>query len=129
VFSHTQGMDAQPSETHSPTLRREGNGAAWAYTVRNREGKPGGGKGPPVSEDTSLTLARANDQVLFVEPFTAGSIGGYVDGVGTLRASGGDLGGQRNIVGPLAARDYKGVGNQYVMENKLVVHETPSRTE
>lgn len=61
VFSHTQGMDAQPSETHSPTLRREGNGAAVAYTVRNREGKPGGGKGPLVSEDTSLTLARAND--------------------------------------------------------------------
>jgi DNA (cytosine-5)-methyltransferase 1 len=118
MFSHTQGMDAQPSEVHSPTLRREGNGAAVAYTVRNREGKPGGGKGPLVSEDTSLTLARANDQVLFVEPvantlrvgsgvgergdgsdnlivepFTAGSIGGYVDGVGTLRASGGDLGG------------------------------------
>ena len=118
VFSHTQGIDAQPSEVHSPTLRREGNGAAVAYTVRNREGKPGGGKGPLVSEDTSLTLARANDQVLFVEPvantlrvgsgvgergdgsdnlivepFTPGSIGGYVDGVGTLRASGGDLGG------------------------------------
>jgi len=118
VFSHTQGIDAQPSEIHSPTLQREGNGAAVAYTVRNREGKPGGGKGPLVSEDTSPTLARANDQVLFVEPvantlrvgsgvgergdgsdnlivepFTAGSIGGYVDGVGTLRASGGDLGG------------------------------------
>ena len=26
------------------------------------------------------------------------------------------------IVGTLQARDYKGVGNQYVMENKLVVH-------
>ena len=32
--------------------------------VRMREGKEGGGKGPLVSEDQSLTLAAANDQVL-----------------------------------------------------------------
>jgi len=32
--------------------------------VRMREGKEGGGKGPLVSEDQSLTLATANDQVL-----------------------------------------------------------------
>jgi len=29
----------------------------------------------------------------------------------------------------LMARDYKGVGNQYVAEGKLVVHETPPRAE
>lgn len=34
--------------------------------VRMREGKEGGGKGPLVSEDQSLTLATANDQVLAV---------------------------------------------------------------
>ena len=34
-------------------------------------------------------------------------------------------GGKRDIVGSLQARDYKGVGNQYVMENKLVVQQTP----
>jgi DNA (cytosine-5)-methyltransferase 1 len=34
--------------------------------VRMREGKPGGGKGPLMSEDRSLTLATANDQTLFV---------------------------------------------------------------
>ena len=28
AFSHTQGLDCQPSETHFPTLRREGNGHA-----------------------------------------------------------------------------------------------------
>jgi len=33
------------------------------------------------------------------------------------------------IVGSLQARDYKGVGNQYVMENKLVVHKTPPSAE
>jgi DNA (cytosine-5)-methyltransferase 1 len=30
VFSHTQGLDAQPSETVTPTLRREGGGHALA---------------------------------------------------------------------------------------------------
>ena len=34
--------------------------------MRMREGKEGGGKGPLVSEDQSLTLATANDQVLAV---------------------------------------------------------------
>ena len=56
-----------------------------------------------------------------LEPFTPSSFAGYEEGVGTLRSSGGDLGGgQRDIVGSLQARDYKGVGNQYVAENKLV---------
>ena len=34
--------------------------------VRMREGKPGGGKGPLMSEDRSLTLKTLNDQALFV---------------------------------------------------------------
>jgi len=33
-FSHTQGIDAQPSTTAFPTLRREGNGHAVAYSIR-----------------------------------------------------------------------------------------------
>ena len=36
-----------------------------ATTMRMREGKPGGGKGPLLSEERSLTLASGNDQVLF----------------------------------------------------------------
>ena len=36
--------------------------------MRMREGKEGGGKGPLVSEDQSLTLATANDQVLAIAP-------------------------------------------------------------
>ena len=31
AVSHTQGLDAQPSHTHTPTLRTEGNGAAIMY--------------------------------------------------------------------------------------------------
>jgi hypothetical protein len=33
--------------------------------MRGREGKAGGGKGPLLSEDISLTIATSNDQVLF----------------------------------------------------------------
>ena len=39
--------------------------------VRMREGKEGGGKGPLVSEDQSLTLATGNDQVLACPTLTA----------------------------------------------------------
>ncbi len=37
--------------------------------MRMREGKEGGGKGPLVSEDQSLTLATGNDQVLAVDAY------------------------------------------------------------
>jgi DNA (cytosine-5)-methyltransferase 1 len=52
-----------------PTLNAFDSGDVRATTVivvRMREGKPGGGKGPLMSEDRSLTLATANDQTLFV---------------------------------------------------------------
>jgi DNA (cytosine-5)-methyltransferase 1 len=35
-----------------------------AVLMRQREGKDGGGKGPLISEEKSLTLATSNDQVL-----------------------------------------------------------------
>jgi site-specific DNA-cytosine methylase len=38
IFSHTQGLDAQPSETASPTIRTEGNGMAVAIgSVERKE--------------------------------------------------------------------------------------------
>ena len=51
-----------------PTLNGFDNGDVRATTIilRMREGKPGGGKGPLLSEDRSLTLATANDQTMFV---------------------------------------------------------------
>jgi hypothetical protein len=47
---------------------------------------------------------------------------------GTQKASGGDLGGAvkpsyMKTVGSLCARDYKGVGSQYVEEGKVIVDE------
>ena len=52
-----------------PTLNGFDNGDIRATTVivvRMREGKPGGGKGPLMSEDKSLTLATANDQTIII---------------------------------------------------------------
>ena len=42
-----------------------GNNVSMVSTLmRMREGKPGGGKGPLISEDKSLTIATSNDQTL-----------------------------------------------------------------
>jgi len=47
----------------------------------------------------------------------------YTPGVTTLTATGYKRPEDNVVIGTLQARDYKGVGNQYVAENKLVVHE------
>jgi DNA (cytosine-5)-methyltransferase 1 len=67
--------------------------------------------------------------------FTSSSFGGYSEGVGTVRASGGDLGGGsetliatpdgNHTTGSLLARDYKGIGNQDLQDGRgLIVYET-----
>ena len=66
--------------------------------------------------------------------FTSSSFGGYSEGVGTIRAAGGDLGGGsetliatpdgNHTIGSLLARDYKGIGNQDLTDGRgLVVYE------
>jgi len=52
----------------TPTLNAFDNGdvRTTVLVLRMREGKPGGGKGPLMSDDRSLTLATANDQTLFI---------------------------------------------------------------
>jgi site-specific DNA-cytosine methylase len=49
-----------------PTMNAFDNGdvRTTALILRMREGKPGGGKGPLISEDKSLTIATSNDQTL-----------------------------------------------------------------
>jgi site-specific DNA-cytosine methylase len=50
-----------------PTMNAFDNGdvrTTIAILMRMREGKPGGGKGPLISEDKSLTIATSNDQTL-----------------------------------------------------------------
>ena len=68
-----QGINAQ-YDTHisddpvSPSLVARGPHAVATsdpVLMRQREGKPGGGKGPLLSNDKSLTLSGSNDQTLF----------------------------------------------------------------
>jgi DNA (cytosine-5)-methyltransferase 1 len=75
-------------------------------------------------QDTSSTSANS------VGVYGQSSFGQYREGVGTITASGGDLGGERltaspvlgsEIVGTLCASDSKGISNQYVGDNKIVV--------
>lgn len=46
AFSHTQGLDAQPSELAWPTLRKEGNGHAVAYPIHPQAVSSGGNSRP-----------------------------------------------------------------------------------
>ena len=66
IEKHQNGLGVGESGDPSYTLDQTG-AQSVAYVVRMREGKPGGGKGPLLSEDVSLTLATANDQTLFVD--------------------------------------------------------------
>jgi len=109
----------------------KGKQARQSPTNEAAEGFGNSGFSKWAGTDQAITLSardyKGPNTLMVEEPFTASSHAGYTDGVGTLRANGGDLGGgQRDIVGSLQARDYKGVGNQYVMENKLVVQQTPT---
>jgi DNA (cytosine-5)-methyltransferase 1 len=70
--AYNQGENARYEpvieESHTmPSLVARGPHAVGQETIllRNREGKPGGGKGPLISEDISLTLGTSNDQTLF----------------------------------------------------------------
>ena len=92
---------------------------AVAYTLRMREGKPGGGKGPLVTPEKSGTLAaRSNDQTVF-QP-QAEAYDQYNDTLGkdvhhSLRAG-------RQSTGVVVGRqDHNGPAGKGHNENKVVV--------
>ena len=113
------------------------------YTLKIRSGCEGGGKGALVQEDKSATLACNNDQYLFQPvPYVKGTRPHNKDEAQVWENKGvanclntNDMSEARvneiivmatrpmyqDKVGSLCARDHKGVGIQYVNENKLVV--------
>ena len=122
------------------------------YLLKIRSGCEGGGKGALIQEDMSATLATNNDQYLF-QPVVMGqrafcksarartsavAFQTYQKVTGPLMANShpGSYTGQdafsdmlvagtyQDTVGALCARDYKGVGSQYVNEDKVVVEAT-----
>ena len=64
-------------------------------------------------QDTTASTSRSFGQTGFAK---------YTEGVTTLTATTYKRPEDNVVIGSLQARDYKGVGNQYVAENKLVVH-------
>ena len=94
-FSHTQGLDAQPSEETFPTLRVGGAGQAVAYpiqgTIIGRSDTAGPqGRGVGEDGDPMYTLDTISAHGV---AYTPTSFAQYTEGVGTLKANGGDLGG------------------------------------
>lgn len=80
----------------------ENHGVATPKTLKIRSGKEGGGKGALIQDNKSATLGCNNDQTLF-QPKTKEPIL------------------YQKETGAICARDYKGIGNQYVSKNKLIV--------
>lgn len=67
-MSVVMGVDRQnglPFDDISPTLKTDVAHQMGPIVMRQREGKPGGGKGPLLSAERSLTLGTSNDQVVF----------------------------------------------------------------
>ena len=73
-----------------------------AISFQERAGKPGGGKGILIQHERTGALSTLNNQSVCY-------------GIG---------GGIEQAIGALCARDYKGVGNQYVNEGKIIIQKT-----
>lgn len=77
-----------------------GGGMFPSYCVRMRAGCEGGGKGALIQTEKSGTLCPGNDQTLFVpniSMFENYQFANWRPGCGTLKASGGDYGGERKL--------------------------------
>jgi DNA (cytosine-5)-methyltransferase 1 len=129
-----QGGSVMDVSDKAGTLRAQSHGHEPIVhmicgNIIGRENQNGGHQ-MGVGQDVSYTLNTVDRHAVAVG-YRAGQYGQYVqdDKAGSTRASGGDLGGgERNPnqrkVGCLNARDYKGVGSQYVNEGKLVIDDS-----
>jgi len=59
------GARIQDKTSHTLTAYMGTGGNNMPMLLRMREGKPGGGKGPLISDNKSLTIATGNDQTLY----------------------------------------------------------------
>jgi len=95
--------------------RRTGDGLSPAEVLFKSEGlRRNTTQSKPQGQDTATSTARS---------FGQSSFAGYTEGPATLTATSYKRPEDNVVVGTLQARDYKGVGNQYVAENKLVVEQ------
>jgi len=95
--------------------RRTGDGLSPAEVLFKSEGlRRNTTQSKSQGQNTTASTARS---------FGQSSFAGYTEGPATLTATSYKRPEDNVIVGTLQARDYKGVGNQYVAENKLVVEQ------
>jgi DNA (cytosine-5)-methyltransferase 1 len=95
--------------------RRTGNELSAAEVLFKSEGlRRNTTQSKQTRQDTTTSTARS---------FGQSSFAGYTEGPATLTATSYKRPEDNVVVGTLQARDYKGVGNQYVAENKLVVEQ------
>lgn len=95
--------------------RRTGDGLSAAEVLFKSEGLRRNTKtSKQTRQDITSSSARS---------FGQSSFAGYTEGPATLTATSYKRPEDNVVVGTLQARDYKGVGNQYVAENKLVVEQ------
>ncbi len=137
-----QGGNWDPAESQGEGQEAtRGTGTSVDSAVlRMRSGCAGGGKGPLVSNEKSLTLATSNDQTLFTKayclagntidrkPQNGGNGKGYQEDISyTLTAMDRHAVAETyrsdvTTVGALMRRDYKGVGNQDLPKcDKLII--------
>ena len=94
---------------------RSGNPERIGKVLFEREG---------VRRDTTQSQQTGQDFAASTpRSFGQSSFAGYTEGPATLTATAYKRPEDNVVVGTLQARDYKGVGNQYVAENKLVVQQ------
>ena len=95
--------------------RRTGDGLSSAEVLFKSESlRRNTTQSKQAGQDTATSTARS---------FGQSSFAGYTEGPATLTATSYKRPEDNVVVGTLQARDYKGVGNQYVAENKLVVEQ------
>ena len=109
---------------HSHAVCCKGFDAYQHYGYRQSDtlGTLTAGQNQSVRGDTQLIVDSSGENATC---YGQSSFGDYKEGCGTLKANGGDIGGGQRVVGDtvgsLCARDYKGVGNQYVNEGKCII--------
>lgn len=101
----------------SPTLEAAGGGGGGNLPIITTS--HGGYMINADDSDIAHTLQATDYKDAQVVSYGISGFGSYTDSVSSIRASGGDNGyGSENLI---CARDYKGVGNEYVSENKCIV--------
>lgn len=122
-------------EEQSPTLIANGNPPATCYAIVGNiidRKDENGGNGMGVAEEVCYTLTAADRHAVCMTQYgeeLAGALCARADsspcadrGQNIVCMQDGNFTNGEDVIGPLCARDHKGVGNEYVNEGKVVTN-------